>query len=136
MMSWKITWKVWKPSIPEAKMSIMLTLFPLFISKLKRKDPFSHSLTNSLIGKGLALSKLTLGSELHSLNWTVFNSKQKPLLLILGESISVLTLSGKIHIYNMEITSQDCPILTLLFLKTSMRKVTLLILASEKFKMT
>lgn len=136
MMSWKITWKVWKPSIPEAKMLIMSILFPLFISKLKRKDLSLHSLINSLIGKGLALSKLTLGSELHSLNSTVFNSRQKPLLPILGESISVLTLSGKIHIYNMEITSQDYPILTLLFLKTLMRKVTLLISAWEKLKMT
>ena len=136
MMSWKIIWKVWKPFIPEAKMSIMSILFPLFILRLKRKDPFSHSLISNLIEKGLVLSRLTLDSELHSLSLTVSNSRQKPLLLILGESISALTMSGKILIYNMEITSQDFPILILLFSKTLMKKVILLILAWEKLKMT
>lgn len=128
MMSWKITWKVWKLSSPEAKTSIMLILFLLFILKLKRKDLSSHSLISNLIEKELALSKSTLDSEPPSLNWTVFNSRQKPLLLISEESTSVLTLNGKIHTCNMEITSQDCPILTLPFSKTLMKKVTLLTL--------
>lgn len=136
IMSWKIIWKVWKQSNPEAKMSIMSISYPLFTSKHKKKDPFLLNLINNSIEKELALSKSILDSELHSLNLTVFNSKQKPLSLISEENTSVLILNGKMFINNMEITSQDCPIQTLHFSKTLMKRVIQSILVWEELRIT
>lgn len=136
IMLWKIIWKLWRQYSSEVKMSIILILYPLFIFKHKRKGPSLHNLISNLIVKESDLSKSILASELHSRNLIVLNSKQKLLLLISGENTSVLTLNGKIHIKNMEITSLNCHIQIHQFLKILTKRVTLSIWVWEKIKKT
>lgn len=136
IMLWKIIWKLWRQYSSEVKMSIILILYPLFIFKHKKKGHFLHNLISNLIVKESDLSKSILASELHSRNLIVFNSKQKLLLLISGENTSVLTLNGKIHIKNMEITSLNCHIQIHQFLKILTKRVTLSIWVWEKIKKT
>lgn len=136
IMLWKIIWKLWRQYSSEVKMSIILILYPLFIFKHKRKGHSLHNLINNLIVKESDLSKSILASELHFRNLIVFNSKQKLLLLISGENTTVLTLNGKIHIKNMEITSLNCHIQIHQFLKILTKRVTLSIWVWEKIKKT
>lgn len=136
IMLWKIIWKLWKQYSSEVKMSIILILYPLFIFKHKRKGHSLRNLTSNLIVKESDLSKSILASELHSRNLIVLNSKQKLLLLISEENTTVLTLNGKIHIKNMEITSLNCHIQIHQFLKILTKRVTLSIWVWEKIKKT
>lgn len=136
IMSWKITWKASMQSNPEAKMLIISISYPSSTYKHKKKDPSLHNLINNSIEKEQDPSKSISVSEHHSQNLTVFNLKQKLHLLISEENTSVLIFNGKIIMKNMEITSQDCPILTAQFLKILMRRVTHLILGWEKHRKT
>ena len=136
ILSWKIIWKASMPSNPEAKMSIIPISYQSYTYKHKKKDPSLHNLTNSSIEKEQDQSKSILDSEHHSQNLIVFNLKQKLHLLTSEENTSVLIFNGKIIMKNMEITSRDCPILTVQFLKTLMRRVTHLILGWEKHRKT